>query len=114
MKLRNLDEYIMKVGSDITKFNGYMKIQIRSLHDRGQQTEDLLFHLFKGYFAVSDKVFVWYIESKKEKHKEGKNLEPDKLMQLADDQIHLLKKKDKWDALLQEEVKLLSLQAKIE
>ena len=114
MKLSNLDEYIMKIGSDITKFNGYVKMLLSSLHARGQRTEDLLSHLFKGYLAASDKVFVRYIEGKKEKYEEGKDLEPEKLMLLADNRFRLLKERDEWDAPSQEEEKLLSLQAEVE
>ena len=61
MKLSNLDEYIVKIESNITKFNGYVKLLVNNLAARGQRTEDLLTHLFKGYQAASDKVFVRYI-----------------------------------------------------
>ena len=114
MKLSNLDEYIVKIGSDITKFNGYVKMLISSLRARGRRTEDLLSHLFKGYLAASDKTFVRYIDGKKEKYEEGKALEPDKLMQLADNRYRLLKEREEWDAPSQEEEKLLALQAEVE
>ncbi len=42
MKLSNLDNYILKIGSDITKFNGYVKILVRSLEARGQKAKALL------------------------------------------------------------------------
>ena len=61
MKLSNLDDYMVKINSDITKFNGYVKILIRSLEARGQRSDALLTHLFKGYMAASDKNFVRYI-----------------------------------------------------
>ena len=114
MKLSNLDEYIVKIDSDITKFNNYVKMLISSLQARGQRTEDLLSHLFKGYMAASDKTFVRYIESKKEKYEEGKVLEPDRLMQLADNRFRLLKEREEWDAPSQEEEKLMALQAEVE
>ena len=41
-KLSNLDDYMTKSNSDITKFNGYVKILVRSLEARGQRSEALL------------------------------------------------------------------------
>ena len=114
MKLSNLDEYIVKIDSDITKFNNYVKMLISSLQARGQRTEDLLSHLFKGYMAASDKTFVRYIDSKKEKYEEGKALEPGRLMQLADNRFRLLKEREEWDAPSQEEEKLMALQAEVD
>ena len=58
MKLGNLDDYIIKIDSDITKFNSYAKLLVNSLEARGERTKDLLTQLFKGYLAASDRVFV--------------------------------------------------------
>ena len=41
-------------------------------------------------------------------------MEPDKLMQLADNRYRLLKEREEWDAPSQEEEKLLALQAEVE
>ena len=35
-KLGNLDEYIVKIDSDITKFNSYVKLLVNSLTARGK------------------------------------------------------------------------------
>ena len=111
MKLSNLDNYILKIGSDITKFNGYVKILARSLEARGQKVKALLTHLFKGYLAASDKVFVRYINDKKDKYEEGKEVSADKLMQLADNKFRLLKERKEWDAPSPEEEKIMALEA---
>ena len=93
MKLSNLDDHMMKISSDITQFNGYVKLLVRSLQARGQRTEALLTHLFKGYLAASDRSFVKYINIKKDRYEEGEEMEPDKLMQLADNKYRLMKER---------------------
>ena len=92
-KLSNLDRYIVTIGNDITKFNGYVKGLVQSLAARGERTEDLLSNLFKGYQAVSDRTFLKYVGSKQEKYEEGKQYSADQLMQLADNKFRLLKEK---------------------
>ena len=111
MKLSSLDEYMSKIDSNITKFNGYVKILIRSLEARGQKSEALLTHLFKGYLSASDKVFVRYINDKKDRYEEGKAMSSDKLMQLADNKYRLLKEREEWDAPSPEEEKIMALEA---
>ena len=114
MKMSNLDEYMSKIGSDITKFNGYVKLLEGSLIARGQRSEALLSHLFKGYLAASDKTFIKYINEKMDRYEEGEEITADKLMQLADNKYRLLKERDEWDAPSAEEEKLLALQTEIE
>ena len=114
MKLSNLDDYMNKINSDVTKFNGYVKILVRSLEARGQKSEALLTHLFKGYLSASDKAFVRYINDKKDRYEEGKSISSDKLMQLADNKYRLLKEREEWDAPSPEEEKIMALEAAVE
>ena len=114
MKLSNLDEYIVKIESNITKFNGYVKFLVNNLAARGQRTEDLLTHLFKGYQAASDRTFVRYINEKMERYEEGEDIHSDTLMQLADNKFRLMKERGTWDAPSAEEEKILALQAEVE
>ena len=114
MKMSNLDEYMSKINSNITKFNGYVKLLEGSLAARGQKSEALLTHLFKGYLAASDKIFVKYITEKMDRYEEGEEMSADRLMQLADNKYRLLKERDEWDAPSAEEEKLLALQAEVE
>ena len=113
-KLSNLDRYIVTIGNDITKFNGYVKGLVQSLAARGERTEDLLSNLFKGYQAVSDRMFLKYIAGKQEKYEEGKQYSPDQLMQLADNKYRLLKEKGTWDTPSESEEKILALEARID
>ena len=114
MKMSNLDEYMLKINSDITKFNGYVKLLEGSLAARGQKSEALLTHLFKGYLAASDKVFVKYITEKMDRYEEGDDMSADRLMQLADNKFRLLKEREEWDAPSAEEEKLLAFQTEVE
>lgn len=114
MKLSNLDDHMLKISSNVTQFNGYVKLLVRSLQARGQRSEALLTHLFKGYLAASDKNFVKYINEKKDRYEEGEEMHADKLMQLADNKYRLLKERDEWDAPSAEEEKIMALQAAVD
>ena len=106
--------YIQTINCNITKFNGYVKQLVMSLSARGQRTEDLLSNLFKGYLAASDKKFIKYIGHKMEKYEEGEEIEPDKLMQLANNKFRLMKEKGTLNAPSEEGEKILALQAKVQ
>jgi hypothetical protein len=94
-KLSSLDSYVLMIGQDITKFNGYVKLLIRSLQARGETTQDLLTNLFKGYAVCSDKEFVDYIKQKHKTCEEGTDMDPDNLMKLADTKYKILKEAGK-------------------
>jgi hypothetical protein len=70
----------LTVDSNISKFNQYVKLLVQSLTARNQKTSDLLINLFKGYGAVSDKVFRTWLMRKQDNHEEGEELTPDELM----------------------------------
>jgi hypothetical protein len=53
-KLSNLDQYILTIGCDIIKFNGYVKYLVDNLAARGETTNDLLGFLFKECGVVTD------------------------------------------------------------
>ena len=114
MKLSNLDDHMLKISSNITQFNGYVKLLVRSLQARGQRAEALLSHLFKGYLAASDKSFIKYINDKKDRYEEGEEIGADKLMQLADNKYRLLKEREEWEAPSAEEEKIMALEAAVE
>ncbi len=112
-KLSDLDTYILTIGSNITHFNGYVRLLIDSLAARGHTTQDLLTNLFKGYQAASDKVFVDYIARKLERYEEGEDITSDELMRLGDNKFKLLTEGGLWNAPSVEEEKILALQAEI-
>ena len=113
-KLASLDLYILKIGCNITKFNGYVKLLTDGLSARGQTTNDLLVFLFKGYGAVPDMEFASYIKQKKENHEEGDSMTAEQLMLLADSKYKLLLESEEgWGIANPQEEKILALEAKI-
>jgi hypothetical protein len=111
--LSNLDEYMLKIGGDITKFNTYVKELIDQLTARGETTTDLLINLFKGYLAVEDKSFNTYILKKKEAYEEGGAQDEDSLMLLAKNKFTLLSDAGRYNMPSAEEEKILALQAEL-
>ena len=60
------DSYMVKINSDIDKFNRYVYANIMQLNARGCTTMDLMANLFKGYAHALDKTFVAYIAKKED------------------------------------------------
>ena len=113
-RLSSLDTYIKSIDSDIEKFNDYVQDQLMSLHARGEDTHDLLSHLFKGYAAASDRQFVAYIAKKEDDYDEGQNIEPHRLMELALNKYTTLLEGGEWNAPTEEETKIIALQAEVQ
>jgi len=114
-KLASLDEYILTIGCDITKFNGHVKLLTDGLAARGQTTNDLLEFLFKGYGVVPDQEFRDYIKRKKENHDEGIITTAEHLMLLADNRYkQRLESKEGWGIANPQEEKIIALQAKVD
>jgi hypothetical protein len=112
-KLSNLDTYIVTIASDITKFNGYVRLLIDSLAARGETSNDLLTNLFKGYGAATDRIFVDYIGRKKEKYEEGEDVSADALMEQANSKYKLMKENASWNAPSEQEEKILALMSEV-
>jgi hypothetical protein len=113
MKLSSLDLYILTIGADITKFNGYVELLIDLLLAHGETKTDLLMNLFKGYLAANNKTFVAYIDRKQENYKEGNGIATKDLMTMADNKFKLLKEGNRWNAPLEDEEKILALHTEI-
>ena len=92
-KLSSLDSYITKIDSDIGCFDQYVKLLAQSLTARNQQTSDLLINIFKGYGAVSVKVFRAWLLRKQNDHEECNEITPDKLMQAAKNKYNTMVEK---------------------
>ena len=112
-QLSNLDKFILTIGSDITKFNQHVKLLVSSLWARKEETKDLLIYLFKAYLAVQDQVFVRYVKDKKTDYEDGAEMNPDKLMELANNKFKNLKLAGKWNAPSPTEEKIVALESKI-
>ena len=111
--LTNLASYMQKVDSDIVEFNNYVDTQVKALAAHGQMTNDLLINLFIGYKAASDKKFVKYIEHKEEAYEDGENMTPMRLMHLARNKYKTRKDRLIWKAPMEEDKKIIALEAKL-
>ena len=112
-KLRDLHTYIVRIDSDIIKFNQYVKLQIESLAARGATTEDLLTDLFKAYKQASDQKFVDYIEQKESDYEDGTNFTADQLMTLAQNKYQTKLENGTWNAPTEADEKIIALEAEI-
>jgi hypothetical protein len=72
-KLSSLDRAMRELESDVEKFNHHVLSVISLLYAQGEQTQDLLLNLFKGYKACKDAEFVEYIKKKEDTYEEGGN-----------------------------------------
>ena len=113
-QLMNLDAYMGKVGNDISKFNTHVQILVHKLAVRGEQTNDLLVNLFRGYGACSDRTFVEYMQRQQEKYDEGEDITPTRIMDLANAKYRQMKDKGIWEAPTPEDEKISALQAQLE
>ena len=111
--LRSLDSYMVKVSSNITKFNDYVNEQRLDLKARGGITHDLLTNLWKAYLIVSDTTFVQYIQNKQNLYDEGEDINVDKLMTQAENKYKALVLSGQWNAMTREQNQIVSLTAEV-
>ena len=69
--LSRLDEYIVEIGYDIGKFNDYVQANIKELKARGEESNDILDQLFRGYANAKGEKFRSYMQTKKDLHDEA-------------------------------------------
>jgi len=112
--LSSLDQYMVEVSSDVEKFNEHVVSQLNALAARGEDSLDMLAHLFKGYEAASDKTFRDYIAKKKDDYQEGKPMSYKHLMDLALNKYNVLQQTKKWNAPTKEEEDLIALKSECE
>lgn len=113
-QLHSLDTYMGKVDSNIAEFNTHVQDLIIQLAQRGEQTTDLLFYLFRGYKAAKDEKFVKFIEEKEEKFEEGElTLTADSLMTLASNKYKTRLNKQVWKQPSEQETSIIALKAEL-
>ena len=113
-RLGSLDTFMVQVDSDITKFNRYVKGLLKALRARGQMTQDLLINLFKGYKAASDKEFVKWVIKKEDEYEEDVDINPIKLMKLAQNKYKTRIETGEWNSPTEEEEKIIALEARVQ
>jgi hypothetical protein len=81
-----LDQYMANLpDSDIKLFNEYVRRQLQTLTARGETTQDLVLHLFRGYMMVRCPTFINYITRKEEGYTaDGVEYTPESLMLMVE------------------------------
>ena len=113
-ELSSLDVAMVKYDHDIIKLNMHVKALRRALHSRGEEANDMVTNLFKGYKAAADPGFVAYIQKKEDAYDEGEDITADKLMVLAANKYKTLVEQKQWNAPSKAEEKIIALETKIQ
>jgi len=109
--LGNLDKYMIKVQSNVEKFNQHVDTQVQALAARGQTSDDLLVNLFKGYSYSADETFKDYISKKEDAFEEGQDIDPSQLMDYALNKYRVLVEKGTWSEPSAAQEKIVALEA---
>jgi hypothetical protein len=112
-KLSSLDHAMREQDSDIEAFNDYVLGLVTKLHARGEQTQDLLVNLFKGYKACKDAEFVDYIKKKEDLYEEGGQVSYQQLMDWSINKYKTRKESEQWCQRTTEEETIIALQAQV-
>ena len=113
-KLSSLDQAMRDKESDVQQFNDYVLSLVPQLHSRGEQTQDLLVNLFKGYKACRDAELVEYIKKKEDIYEEGGEVEYNQLMDWAVNKFKTRKEAGSWCQRTNEEETIIALQAQVQ
>lgn len=113
-KMSNLDQTMRNLESDIEKFNEYVIGLVEQLQARGQETQDLLVNLFKGYKACKDLEFVDYIKKKEDLYEEGGEVSTEQLMEWALNKYKTRQENLTWCQKSDEEQTIIALQAQVQ
>jgi hypothetical protein len=113
-QLNSLDTHIIRLGSDIIKFNAKVMMYRKGLAARGAITTDLLNNLFKAYKAASDAEFVDYIKYHERQYDDGVTITPDHLMHIALNKYKMKLEQNTWNAPTEEQEKIIALEARID
>jgi len=112
-KLSSLDHAMREQDSDIEAFNDYVLGLVSKLHARGEQTQDLLVNLFKGYKACKDAEFVDYIKKKEDLYEEGGEVSYQQLMDWSINKYKTRKESEQWCQRNTDEETIIALQAQV-
>jgi hypothetical protein len=110
-KLSSLDGAMRDFNSDTEKFNEHVVELLEKLSARGEETQDLLVNLFKGY--KQDLEFVDYIKKKEDFYEEGRDVTFQQLMDWTLNKFKARKENGTWCQRSSEEETIIALQAQI-
>ena len=81
--VENLEKYMGTINPNIELLNMHVKNSGESLIARGETVDVLIMKLFKGYISTLDNKLVEYIDNKEDFYLDGKDFDPDELIQVA-------------------------------
>jgi hypothetical protein len=116
MNLSHLDQYMREEAkNNILLFNTYVRDQMNILSSRGQDSPDLLSHVFEGYLECSDQDFHAFAREA-ERHFDMNKEEYtwESLLAQGEQQYSIAKTKSKWMHLSKEQEEIISLRAEIQ
>ena len=114
--LSRLDKYIVEIGYDIGKFNDYVRANIKELEARGEEQNDIIDQLFRGYANAKDAQFRSYMQTKKDLHDEATGAPPftyEMLMTLSENKFKTMCLEKTWNAPSEHDKQLVALKAEI-
>lgn len=110
-----LSEEFASKDFDVEAFNDYVDEQLRELDARGQESQDVLTHLFTAYEQAPDHRFTEYIQRKKDAYEENTiNLDASTLMSLALEKYKTLVTQKEWRRPTKQDEELIALRAELE
>ena len=113
-RLASLSEYMVKIGSDIPKFNQYVEENMAALAARSEESSDVLVNLWKAYKKADDKQFADFMKRQCEAYEmSDEEMTPKTLMTIAMNKYRLMKEAGEWKEPSDEEKTILALKAQI-
>jgi uncharacterized protein (UPF0297 family) len=113
--IARLDHKMEEVNSDIGAFNEYVKSLRNMLRSRGEDTKDIISHIFVGYAAASDQAFVAYMEEKRNQiEDEDVDMDLNEVMQRALNKYNILVQSKRWNAPDKKDTAIFALKSEIE
>ena len=112
-EIANLDQYMVKIKGNVTKFNLHVEDLVTQLTSRGQESQELLHNLFQAYKMCNDEPFVRYIEAKEKDYDDGELVTPEEIMLVAGNKYQTRVDKGEWQAPSQSQTQIIALKAEV-
>jgi hypothetical protein len=116
MNLSHLAKYMREEAkNNILLFNTYVRDQMNILSSRGQDSPDLLSHVFEGYLECADQDFhAFATEAERHFDMNKEDYTWESLLAQGEQQYSIAKTKSKWMHLTKEQEEIISLRAEVQ
>ena len=113
-RLATLTEYMRDIAKDeIPVFNDYVKKQKRRLEGLGQESSDLIDHLFTAYLSVRDNMFRTYVAELQSRYDDGEAIDVPTLLEKTEARYNTYKTRQQWKMKSPEQEEIIALRAQI-